>query len=202
MALAGCIISFYGATSSSPSDHSTVFFGDSLAFVSSATQAVGLLVAKFLKPRMTTGHFLVLVTLVSGCFQVRRCVLCVIWLESSWPLHRDFYSLFMGIGFAWAVCEACVWDLYCCLYWFGAGVVKLWYSVYTFHGLHALCGLQGQGNLVLRPSTMVGTAYISLRDVENCANSVGFRESVPLLPYLCPLSVPDVGVCGAYSESL
>ena len=39
---------------------------------------------------------------------------------------------------------------------------------------------------------------ISLGDVDNCTNSVGFRGSLPLLPHLCPLSVPEVGVCGAY----
>ena len=45
-----------------------------------------------------------------------------------------------------------------------------------------------------------GGGGISLGDVENCANSVGFRVSLPLLPHLCPLSVL-VGVCGVYSES-
>ena len=28
-----------------------------------------------------------------------------------------------------------------------------------------------------------------------------FRGSAPLFPHLCPLSVPEVGVCGVYSES-
>ena len=42
---------------------------------------------------------------------------------------------------------------------------------------------------------------ISLRDVADCANSVGFLGQVPLLPHFCPLSVPDVGVFGVYSES-
>ena len=42
---------------------------------------------------------------------------------------------------------------------------------------------------------------MSLGDVENCANSLGFRGLVPLLPHLCPLSVPEVVVCGVYSES-
>ena len=50
---------------------------------------------------------------------------------------------------------------------------------------------------------MICIAHISLGDVgvENCANSVGFWGSLPLLPHLCPLSVPEVGVCGVYSES-
>ena len=40
----------------------------------------------------------------------------------------------------------------------------------------------------------------SLGDTDNCANSVGFWVSVPLLPPLCPLSVLEVGVCGVYLE--
>ena len=42
---------------------------------------------------------------------------------------------------------------------------------------------------------------ISLGDVAECANSVGFQELVPLLPDFCQLSVPEVGVCWVYSES-
>ena len=42
---------------------------------------------------------------------------------------------------------------------------------------------------------------ISLGDGADYANIVGFRGLVPLLPHLCPLSVPEVGVCGVYSES-
>ena len=44
-------------------------------------------------------------------------------------------------------------------------------------------------------------SHISLGDVADYANFVGFRGSVPLLPHLCPLSVPEVWVCGVYSES-
>ena len=44
--------------------------------------------------------------------------------------------------------------------------------------------------------------YISLDDVENCANSVGFRGSLPLLPHLCPLSVPEVGYVGYVRKAL
>ena len=44
-------------------------------------------------------------------------------------------------------------------------------------------------------------AIISLGDYAVCANFVGFRGSVPLLPHLCPLSVPKVGLCGVFSES-
>ena len=44
---------------------------------------------------------------------------------------------------------------------------------------------------------------ISLCDVADCANSVGFRGSVPLLPYLCPLSVPEVwGMWGIFRKPL
>ena len=42
---------------------------------------------------------------------------------------------------------------------------------------------------------------ISLWDVTFHANTERFRGLVPLLPHLCPLSVPEVGVCGVYSES-
>ena len=35
--------------------------------------------------------------------------------------------------------------------------------------------------------------YVSLGDDAVCANFVGFRGSVPLLPHLCPLSVPEGG---------
>ena len=42
---------------------------------------------------------------------------------------------------------------------------------------------------------------ISLGDVGEYANFVGFRGLVPLFPHLCQLSVPEVGVCGVYSES-
>ena len=45
------------------------------------------------------------------------------------------------------------------------------------------------------------TIDISLGNIRNCANSVGFRGSVPLFPDFCQLSVPEVGVCGVYSES-
>ena len=44
-------------------------------------------------------------------------------------------------------------------------------------------------------------ATISLGDVRNPANFVGFRGPVPLFPHLRQLSVPEVGVCGVYSES-
>ena len=37
---------------------------------------------------------------------------------------------------------------------------------------------------------VVGYPYISLGIVDNCANSVGFQDSVPLFPHLCPLSFP------------
>ena len=40
--------------------------------------------------------------------------------------------------------------------------------------------------------------YISLADY---ANFLGFRGLVTLLPNFCQLSVPEVGVCGVYSES-
>ena len=39
----------------------------------------------------------------------------------------------------------------------------------------------------------------SLGAYANCAKVVGVWGSVPLLPHLCPLSVPEV--CGVYSES-
>ena len=42
---------------------------------------------------------------------------------------------------------------------------------------------------------------ISLGDIRNCANSVGFWVSVPLFPHFCQLSVLEVGVCGVYLES-
>ena len=42
---------------------------------------------------------------------------------------------------------------------------------------------------------------ISLGAYNICANFVRFWGSVPLLPHLCPLSVPEVGVCGVYSET-
>ena len=42
---------------------------------------------------------------------------------------------------------------------------------------------------------------ISLGDAADYANFLGFWGSVLLLPHLCPLSVPEVGVCGVYSES-
>ena len=42
---------------------------------------------------------------------------------------------------------------------------------------------------------------MSLGDDADYANFVGLRGSVPLLPHLCQLSVPEVRVCGVYSES-
>ena len=42
---------------------------------------------------------------------------------------------------------------------------------------------------------------LSLGLVADCANSVGFQGLVPLLPHFCKRSVPEVGVCGVYSES-
>ena len=42
---------------------------------------------------------------------------------------------------------------------------------------------------------------ISLWDGTDHANTERFQGSDPLLPHLCPLSVPKVGVCGVYSES-
>ena len=42
---------------------------------------------------------------------------------------------------------------------------------------------------------------ISLGDVGDCANTERFRVLVRLLLRLCPLSVPELGVCGVYSES-
>ena len=38
------------------------------------------------------------------------------------------------------------------------------------------------------------SACTSLGDVQNWANSVGFRGLVPLFRHLCPLSVPEVGI--------
>ena len=58
------------------------------------------------------------------------------------------------------------------------------------------CSAASQNN-VLRVVAMT----ISLGDGADYANFVGFRGSVPLLPHLCPLSVPEVGVCGVYLES-
>ena len=43
--------------------------------------------------------------------------------------------------------------------------------------------------------------YISLWDTAFGANAERFQGLVPLLPHLCPLSVPEVGVCGVCSES-
>ena len=43
--------------------------------------------------------------------------------------------------------------------------------------------------------------YISLWDGTDPANTERFQGSDPLLPHLCSLSVPKVGVCGVYSES-
>ena len=42
---------------------------------------------------------------------------------------------------------------------------------------------------------------ISLGDRADYANFVGFGGLVPLLPHLCQLSVPEVGVCGVYLET-
>ena len=42
---------------------------------------------------------------------------------------------------------------------------------------------------------------ISLGDDADYANFLGFRGLVTLLPNFCQLSVPEVGVCGVYSES-
>ena len=42
---------------------------------------------------------------------------------------------------------------------------------------------------------------ISLGDGGEYANFLGFGGSVPLLPHLCQLSVPEVGVCRVYLES-
>ena len=39
------------------------------------------------------------------------------------------------------------------------------------------------------------------RDDADHANFLGFRGLVTLLPNFCQLSVPEVGVCGVYSES-
>ena len=43
---------------------------------------------------------------------------------------------------------------------------------------------------------------ISLGDVQNCANTVGFRGLVPVFPHLCPLSVPEVGYVGYIRKAL
>ena len=43
--------------------------------------------------------------------------------------------------------------------------------------------------------------YISLGDDPVPANFLGFRGLATLLPHFCQLSVPEVGVCGAYPES-
>ena len=51
------------------------------------------------------------------------------------------------------------------------------------------------------PSGYTERCAISLGDIRKCANSVGFWGLVPLFPHFCPLSVPEVGVCGVYSES-
>ena len=40
-----------------------------------------------------------------------------------------------------------------------------------------------------------------LWDGTDPANTEHFQGSDPLLPHLCPLSVPKVGVCGVYSEN-
>ena len=48
---------------------------------------------------------------------------------------------------------------------------------------------------------MVNWPEIPLGVTDNCANSVAFWGSVPVLPHLCPLSVPEVQVCGVYLES-
>ena len=42
---------------------------------------------------------------------------------------------------------------------------------------------------------------ISLGDDADYANFLGFRGLVTLLPNFCQLSVPELGVCGGYSES-
>ena len=42
---------------------------------------------------------------------------------------------------------------------------------------------------------------IILWDGTDPANTERFQGSDPLLPHLCPLSVPKVGVCGIYLES-
>ena len=54
--------------------------------------------------------------------------------------------------------------------------------------------------LARSPLVFAASICISLGDVAD-ANFLGFRGSVPLLPHLCPLSVPEVGVCGVYLES-
>ena len=60
----------------------------------------------------------------------------------------------------------------------------------------------GKNIFLLREGVkMVPPPPISLWDVTFHANTERFRGSVPLLPHLCPLSVPEVGVCGVYSES-
>ena len=66
--------------------------------------------------------------------------------------------------------------------------------------------LPGRPAYAPRPTAVSLTASaslngISLGDGTEPANFLGFRGSVPLLPHLCQLSVPEVGVCGAYSES-
>ena len=70
--------------------------------------------------------------------------------------------------------------------------------VHVYHptcnpNMHNLLGNSGSCNPMYSP--------ISLGDVEEYANFVGFRGLVPLLPHFCQLSVPEVGVCGVYSES-
>ena len=42
---------------------------------------------------------------------------------------------------------------------------------------------------------------LSLWDTAFGANTKRFEGLVPLLPHLCPLSIPKGGVCGVYSES-
>ena len=44
------------------------------------------------------------------------------------------------------------------------------------------------------------STYISLWDGGEGANTERFQGSSPLLPDLCSLSVPEVGVCGVYLE--
>ena len=44
-------------------------------------------------------------------------------------------------------------------------------------------------------------ACISLGDDAHYANFLGFHRLATLLPNFCQLSVPEAGVCGAYSES-
>ena len=64
--------------------------------------------------------------------------------------------------------------------------------------------LQGQAREEARTQSGLDTPSwqnISLWDTAFGANTERFQGLAPLLPHLCPLSVPKGGVCGVYLES-